>query len=76
MLMISILRDTLRMEQNVARAAQSALAALAVACLFNSPIYDALIGDFFCIILGLLLALGVHVAATVQDPSANKSSHA
>jgi O-antigen ligase len=59
-LMISMLRDTLRMETMAARAAQSALAALAVACLFNSSIYDALIGDFFCITLGLLLALGVY----------------
>lgn len=58
-LMISILRDTLGMEKMAARAAQSVLAALAVACLFNSTIYDALIGDFFCVALGLLLALGV-----------------
>ena len=59
-LMISILRDTLKMEILAARAAQSALAALAVACLFNSTLYDALIGDFFCVTLGLLLAFGVH----------------
>jgi O-antigen ligase len=75
-LMISILRDTLRMEQNTARAAQSALAALAVACLFNSSIYDALIGDFFCITLGLLLALGVHSATTVPDGSSSTTRHA
>lgn len=42
-----------------ARATQSALLALAVACLFNSSIDDALIGNFFCVLMGLLLALGL-----------------
>lgn len=59
-LMLSVLRDTLRMEKPYARAAQSALLGLAAACLFNSSIYDALIGDFFCVAIGLLLALGLN----------------
>jgi O-antigen ligase len=58
-LMFSVLQDSKRMEQPYARATQSALLALAIACLFNSSIYDALIGDFFCVLLGLLLALGL-----------------
>lgn len=57
-LMAAILKDTLSMRKPYARAAQSALTALAIVCLFNSSLYDALIGDFFCIALGLLLALG------------------
>lgn len=57
--MVSIWRDSRRMAEPVARATQSTLAAFAVACLFNSSLYDALIGDFFCVSLGLLLALGV-----------------
>ena len=57
-LLLSVYKDTLGMQKDEARAAQSALAGLAVACLFNSSIYDAQIGDFFCILLGLLLALG------------------
>lgn len=57
-LLIALYKDTLGMRPAEARAAQSTLAALAVACLFNASIYDALIGDFFCILLGLLLALG------------------
>ncbi len=61
-LMLSVLRDSLKMEPPYARAAQSVLAALAVACLFNSIIYDALIGDFFCLLIGLLLALGLSKA--------------
>jgi len=56
-LLLCLYKDTINMRQEEARAAQSTLAALAVACLFNSSIYDAQIGDFFCILLGLLLAL-------------------
>ncbi len=56
-LMISILKDTLLMDQMAARAAQSTLLALAIACLFNATLYDALIGDFFCAALGFLLAM-------------------
>lgn len=58
-LMLSVLRDTLKMDAPYARATQSTLLGLAVACLFNSSLYDALIGDFFCVLIGLLLALGL-----------------
>jgi O-antigen ligase len=58
-LMLSLLAETRRMETQYARAAQSCLLALAVACLFNSSIYDSLIGEFFCVSIGLLLALGL-----------------
>ena len=57
-LMISMLRDTLAFETAIARATQSTVAGLSVACLFNSSLYDALIGDFFCVTIGLLFALG------------------
>ncbi|MCZ8256395.1 MAG: O-antigen ligase family protein, partial [Polaromonas sp.] len=50
--MLSVLRDSLKMEAPYARATQSALLALAVACLFNSTLYDGLIGDFFCVLIG------------------------
>lgn len=69
-LLLSVLRDTLKMEVNHARATQSTLMALAIACLFNSSLYDALIGDFFCILLGLLLALGLS-----KHPSHDASVH-
>ena len=65
-LMISIWKDTLAMDTQTARATQSSLLALAVACLFNSSLYDAQIGDFFCVILGLLLALGLHPHHSMQ----------
>lgn len=76
-LMISIFKDTLTMATQTARAAQSALLALAVACLFNSSIYDAQIGDFFCVVLGLLLTLGLHPQASLPaTPPINKNSTA
>jgi hypothetical protein len=61
---LSVLRDSLKMEAPYARAVQSAVLALAVACLFNSTLYDGLIGDFFCILIGLLLALGLSKPAS------------
>lgn len=50
--------DFLRMEHAVARAGLSVLAGLIVSCLGNSSLYDAYIGDFFCLSLGVLLAYG------------------
>jgi O-antigen ligase len=73
-LMISIFKDALTMDQMAARAVQSVLLALAIACLFNATLYDALIGDFFCAALGLLLALGTskqnHAAVSSATPVA------
>jgi O-antigen ligase len=70
-LMLSILKDSMKMEVIHKRALQTCLAGLAIACLVNSSIYDALIGDFFCITLGLLLALGANYKddkSSVQKP--------
>lgn len=63
-LMACIVRDALRFKTSIARAIISVVAAMAVACMFNSTLYDALIGDFFCIALGLLIALGVRSKST------------
>ena len=57
-LMVCMARDALNFPDSIQRATLSLLAALAVACLFNSTLYDDWIGDFFCISLGLLLAAG------------------
>lgn len=70
-LMISIMKDTLTMDTLTARATQSALLALVVACMFNSSLYDAQIGDYFCVVLGLLLALGLHP----QNPTQTSGLH-
>lgn len=61
-LLVCLLRDAFTPDKAVFRAAASTLVALGVACLFNSSVYDALIGDFFCIALGVLLALAAHPA--------------
>lgn len=58
--LVAFTADLLKMTVPVARAGLSVVAALAVACLFNSSLYDAYIGDFFCLTLGVLLAYGVH----------------
>ena len=74
-LMASVLRDSLKMDPPCARATQSTLVALAIVCLFNASIYDAQIGDFFCVSLGLLLALGRSenrsrvIATTLAEPA-------
>ncbi len=54
--MLSLYRDSLQLELPARRAMQSILAALVLACLFNCALYDALIGDFFCIALALTAA--------------------
>lgn len=58
-LLACFIRDALQFETPIARALISTVCAMAVASLFNSTLYDALIGDFFCTALGLLMALGI-----------------
>ncbi len=59
LLHLALARDFSGFPQPVYRAGVSVVVAMAVACLFNSSLYDGLIGDYFCIVLGLLLGLGV-----------------
>ena len=54
----AIWSDSRKLPKPYCRAAQSVLLALVVACFFNATLYDAYIGDFFCVTLGLLMALG------------------
>ena len=63
-LLLVALRDSLKMEQRDARAFQSVVLVLSLACAFNASIYDALIGEFFCVLAGLLLALGAAGSAS------------
>ncbi len=67
----AVFRDTVGTDPDSTRAAQSVLAALVVTCFFNSPIYDALIGDFFCVALGLMLALVMHTQIAASAARAN-----
>lgn len=63
----AVMKDFLKMDTAIARAGQSVLAALVVSCLFNSSLYDAHIGSFFCISLGVLLAFGNHGGTTPKQ---------
>ena len=56
---VALLRDFVRFKAPVAHAGISVTLAMAVACLFNSSLFDGLIGDYFCVLLGLLLAYGL-----------------
>ena len=58
-LVVALVRDFGRFAPPIARAGQSLALAMALACLFNSSLYDGLIGDYFCVLLGLLLAYGL-----------------
>ncbi len=67
LLLAGIVRDTRQFKTSVARTTLCVVAALAVACMFNSTLYDGLIGDFFCIALGLLIALGLRSRPGTAD---------
>lgn len=75
-LMVCITRDALQFQTNHMRATLSVASAMAVACLFNSALYDDLMGDFFCVSLGLMLALGARNthSANTQDHTAKQSA--
>lgn len=61
-LLLAMALDARRFRPPIQRAVWSTLTALAVACLFNSALYDDLMGDFFCVALGMLMALGFRSA--------------
>ncbi len=56
---IASFRDSLRMQNSAQRATISAILATLIACAFNSALFDAAIGDFLCVCLGLCLAWGL-----------------
>lgn len=67
--MACVVRDSMRFNISISRTIISVVAAMAVACMFNSTLYDALIGDFFCIALGLLIALGMRTTTNPSEQS-------
>lgn len=69
-LLVGMARDALTFPTRVKYAALSVLAAMAVACLFNSTLYDDLMGDFFCVSLGLLFAYGIRSRQPLVGQSA------
>ncbi len=58
-LFVALAMDARPYPTGIRRAAHSVIAVTAMACLFNSSLYDALIGDFLCTAIGLLMAWGM-----------------
>ena len=65
-LIVSIYRDIRHFTTPVARGTLSVLVAMTIACLLNSALYDGLIGDFFVVAMGLLIALGIRTRPTTR----------
>jgi len=66
--LVELVRDASRFRPEIRRAVKTLVVMLAAVGLFNTVLFDALIGDYFCIMLGLLLALGVHSARAAGKP--------
>jgi O-antigen ligase len=58
--LLAVARDARGFPTGTRRAALSIVVAIGIACCFNSSLFDDLMGDFLCITLGLMLALGVN----------------
>jgi len=58
--LVVLVRDASRFTPEIRRAVKTFAVMLAAVGLFNTVLFDALIGDYFCVVLGLLLALGLH----------------
>lgn len=61
-LLYGLYRDLCLGERPAVRAGVSAMSALLISCMFNSILFDAAIGDFFCVTIGLLMALNLRTA--------------
>jgi O-antigen ligase len=76
LLHLALARDFAGFVEPVWRAGASVTLAMAIACLFNSSIYDGLIGDYFCIVLGLLLGLGLRSGKTPSTTQSGRNHDA
>ena len=56
--MLALVKDAAGFSPELQRTTQSIVAVFAVSCMFNSALFDALIGDYFCCTLGMSLAWG------------------
>jgi O-antigen ligase len=65
--LIAAAREALKFPVSIARACWSTLAVVTIACLFNSALYDDLLGDYLFVALGLTMALGVTSAKRLDE---------
>ncbi len=72
--LFTLWRDASRLPQAHARAMKSIILLLAATGMFNCVLYDAEIGEYFCLTLGLLLALGR--AQTGRSPTTSTAGAA
>lgn len=56
--------DARRFQTDARYAVHAVVLITAMACLFNSSLFDDLIGDYLCVVLGLVLAWGLQTADT------------
>lgn len=69
-LLLGLARDAGRLRSEpVRRAVLSITLILALSSLFNSALYDGFLGDYFCVVLGLLLALGWRTQPSTAAPT-------
>lgn len=68
-LLAAVARDASRFPLATRHATWAVLAIFAAACMFNSTLYDAFIGDYFSVLLGLLLAAGALPPAAAPAPA-------
>ena len=61
--LVCLARDAQQFRPPIKRAAMAVLVSIAVACMFNSALYDDLMGDFLVVAMGLLMALGTRSMA-------------
>ncbi len=59
---VALVLDARRFTAIAQRSTLSMIGAMLIACMFNSMLYDALIGDYFCIALGLCMAFGLRAS--------------
>ena len=68
-LLYAIFLDTRAFDPTTRRATGSLAVMLFITCMFNSPLYDDQMGDYFCVALGLMLALGLQDNRGKQIPN-------
>lgn len=62
-----IVVDARKFNVPIARANITLATSMAIACFFNSALYDGLVGDFLFVALGLLMALGIWSKSKPQE---------
>ena len=71
--LVCMIRDALLFPRPIKRATLAVVVAILIACMFNSALYDDLMGDFLVVTLGLLMALGTRSMAIDKPQTESKA---